>query len=296
MSDTVDTAFVNDYVARVHHKFQRSGSYVLNAVFRKTDVIGNSTIFPVLGKGTAVTKARHADVTTMNLPHTEATATLVDFYAAEDVDRLDESKTNVQLKEAYAESGAMAIGRKIDDQIITALDTTTQTAVSWDVSSEAAVRNSLLLTAEALWANDVPNDAMVYALLTPRAWNHAMTVKQFASSDWVGSDRLPWTEGTPTNGRWRNFMNVMWGMHTGLPGRGTATAKMFAWHKNAVGYASGRDAKNIANAGVISADIWWNGDAQRHRITHCMTGGAVLIDDTGVIEMSINDTTALATS
>jgi len=158
------------------------------------------------------------------------------------------------------------------------------------------VRNSLLQMVEALDANDVPNDGMRYALLTPRAYAMAMTVKEFASSDYVGANGMPFREGIRSNGKWLSWMNVMWGAHTGLPGQGTGTAKVFAWHKSAIGYASAKSAGNVAGGSGVSADITWHGDRAAHFINHMMSGGACLIDDGGVIEGGLDDTAAIPTT
>ncbi len=295
MSTSIDTAFITSYGERVHHIFQRMGAQLLNAVFHIPNVVGSTQVFPKIGTGTATTKARHGTITPMNQAHTAPSATLADFYAGDWVDKLDEAKTNISIKEAYAKGGAMALGRKIDDQITTILDTTTETVITLTVTSKAAIHASLLEFVEAIFDNDVPNDGEIYGALTPRAWSQAMTVDAFSRSDFVGFDGLPYKQGAPV-GRWKDWMGVKWTMHTGLPGKGTATAKCFAWHKTAVGYASARSAGNIAGNAAVSADITWHGDRAAHFVNHMMSGGAALVDTTGVIEANLNDTTAIATS
>ena len=295
MSTSIDTAFITSYGERVHHIFQRMGAQLLNAVFHIPNVVGSTQVFPKIGTGTATTKARHGTITPMNQAHTAPSATLADFYAGDWVDKLDEAKTNISIKEQYAKGGAMALGRKIDDQITTILDTTTETVITLTVTSKAAIHASLLEFVEAVFDNDVPNDGEIYGALTPRAWSQAMTVDAFSRSDFVGFDGLPYKQGAPV-GRWKDWMGVKWTMHTGLPGKGTATAKCFAWHKTAVGYASARSAGNIAGNAAVSADITWHGDRAAHFVNHMMSGGAALVDTTGVIEANLNDTTAIATS
>lgn len=295
MSTSIDTAFITSYGERVHHIFQRMGAQLLNAVFHIPNVVGSTQVFPKIGTGTATTKARHGTITPMNQAHTAPSATLADFYAGDWVDKLDEAKTNISIKEQYAKGGAMALGRKIDDQITTILDTTTETVITLTVTSKAAIHASLLEFVEAVFDNDVPNDGEIYGALTPRAWSQAMTVDAFSRSDFIGFDGLPYKQGAPV-GRWKDWMGVKWTMHTGLPGKGTATAKCFAWHKTAVGYASARSAGNIAGNAAVSADITWHGDRAAHFVNHMMSGGAALVDTTGVIEANLNDTTAIATS
>lgn len=297
MSTSIDQAFIRAYESDVHLLFQRMGGYLRGCVRFKPDVLGKSTTFQKLGKGMATTKARHGVITPMNQDHTAVECTLSDFYAGDWVDKLDEAKTNIDERMAIAKSGAFALGRKVDDQIITSLDGTSQTIVTVTVTSYAAIRNGLIEMVENMNELDVPDDGERYGLLTPRLWSQAMTVKEFASSDWVGPNGMAFTEGVPTGtARFKEWMGVKWRMHTGLPGVGTATAKSFVWHKSAVGYATGKFAGNIASAESVAADITWHGDRAAHFVNHMMSGGAVLIDDSGVIEANSNDTTAIATS
>jgi hypothetical protein len=43
----------------------------------------------------------------------------------------------------------------------------------------------------------------------------------------------------------------------------------------------------------VSADITWHGDRAAHFVNHLMSGNAVMIDDTGVIEGNYDDTAAI---
>lgn len=296
MSTSIDQAFIGDYNADVHLVFQREGSMLRPAVFTKDNIVGSTAYFEKLGTGTATTKSRHGEITPMNATHTQPSCTIVDFYAGDFVDLLDEAKTNIDARMAYAKSGAYALGRKADSQITTEMDTTSQSTVTLTVTSYAAIQGSLLTFVEALDSNSVPNDGQRYGALTPRMWMQAMTVESFASADYVGANGLPFTTGAPGHQKWKDWLGVKWCMHPGLPGKGTATAKCFVWHKSAIGYATGKHAGNIASNSQVSADITWQGTRAAHFVNHMMSGEACLIDDTGVIEGNLNDTTAIATS
>jgi len=297
MATQIDNAFVKQYERDLIEVFQRSGGYLRPTVRMKTDVVGSTTTFQKIGKGVATTKARHGVITPMNQDHTPMTATLADFYAGDWVDKLDEAKINIDERMAIARGGAFALGRKVDEQIITQLDATTQSTVTFTVTSRAAIRASLLGMAEAIFANDVKNDGKIYGLLTPRAWSQAMTVEEFASADFVGADGQAFRTGPSVGlGKWKDFMGIKWAIHTDLPGKGTSTAKIFVYHKDAVGYACGKHAGNVAAADMVSADITWHGDRAAHFVNHMMSGGAVLIDDSGCIEGQLNDQTAIATT
>jgi hypothetical protein len=296
VSTTIDQAFIGNYIADVHLVFQREGSMLRAGVFTKDNIIGSTAYFEKLGTGTATTKSRHGEITPMNATHTQPSCTIVDFYAGDFVDLLDEAKTNIDARMAYARSGAYALGRKVDSQITTVLDSTTQSTVSLTVTSASAIQASLLTWVEALDSNSVPNDGQRYGALTPRMWAQSMTVNSFASSDFVGPTGLPYTEGAPGHQQWKDWMGVKWCMHPALPGKGTATAKCFVWHKSALGHATGKHAGNIASNGAVGADITWQGTRAAHWVNHMMSGEACMIDDTGVIEGNLNDTTAVATA
>lgn len=297
MSTSIDTSFITSYEAKVHEVFQRQGSYLKDAVRVKGNVIGSTAVFQKIGKGTATTKARHGTITPMNQTHTAPSVTLQDFYAGDWVDKLDEAKINIGERDAIASGGAQALGRKVDDQITTVLDTTTQTTVTITVTSKAAILASAVEFAESAWKNDVPNDGQVYAVVTPRCWSQFMTLDQFQQADYVGADGQSYRQGPSVGrGRWKDWMGIKWKMQTGLPGQSTATAKVFIWHKMAVGYAVAQSAGNVAGNEAVAADITWHGDRAAHFVNHMMSGNAVMIDDTGVIEGNLNDTTAIATS
>lgn len=297
MATSVDTAFITQYEADVKEVFQRKGSYLINAVFHRPDVIGSTCVFPRIGVGVATTKARHGTITPMNQTHASPSASLADFYAGDWQDKFDQSKTNIDLRKVYASGGAMALGRKVDDQITTILDTTAATVITLTVTSKATVLATALQFAEAAWSADVPNDGEVYAVVTSRYYSQLMTIDGFSRAAFVGFDGLPFREGPMIGlGKWKDWMGIKWKLQTGMPSAGTSSAKCWIWHKTAVGYASAAAAGNIAGNAMVSADITWHGDRASWFINHGMSGGAVLIDGTGVIEGTLDDTAAIVTS
>lgn len=295
MSTSITTAFITSYDSKVHEVFQRRGSFLKDAVRMKTDVVGSTAVFQKIGTGTATTKARHGTITPMNQTHTAPQATIVDFYAGDFVDRLDEAKINIGERDAIASGGAMALGRKVDDQITTVLDSTTQSTITLTITSKANIHGTAIQFVEAVWANDVPNDGDVYSAVTARYWSQLMLLDQFSRADWVRADGQAYVSGPAIGGgRWKDWMGIKFKMQTGLQGAGTSSANCYIWHKTAVGYAVAKSAGNIAGNASVAADITWHGDRAAHFVNHMMSGQAVMIDDTGVIQGTLNDTTAVA--
>jgi hypothetical protein len=298
MSTQISTAFIQTYQVEVKNLYQRQGSVLRSTVRVKDGIVGATTTFQKIGKGTATVKARAGVITPMNQDHTAIPCTLADFYAGDWVDKLDEAKTNIDERLAIAQGGAWALGRKTDDQIITALGTTSQTAADWTVTSAAAIRNSAITFITSLLNNDVPNDGNIFCLVTPNVWGFLMVVDEFKRSDYVTDANLPYVAGA-TGMTFKRWMNANWCIHTGLVGKGTAAATLLAYHKNSTGYATGAFAGNVAASDggtAVGADITWHGDRASYFVNHSMSGGACLIDDTGVIKGAVNDAAAIPTS
>lgn len=124
MSTTVEQSFSRQFEAEVHLAYQRMGSKLRNTVRTKDGIKGSSTTFQKVGKGTASTKARHGKVPVMNIDHVPVEISLQDYYAGDWVDALDEIKLRHDERSVVANAGAYALGRKTDELLIAAMETT----------------------------------------------------------------------------------------------------------------------------------------------------------------------------
>lgn len=272
----ISVAFIKQFESEVHLAYQQQGTMLRNMVRTKNNVKGASTTFQLIGKGTATTKTRHGTVTPMNLEHSKVEVTLVDSYAGEWVDALDELKTNINERDAVAKSGAYALGRKTDEHIINALKDATNVVGD----GTTALTKALVLEAFAKFnQNEVPDDGERYAVVSPIQWNDLLNITEFSDSDYV--EDKPFMKGREC----RKWLGINWCMHTGLPsapkttGSGdtavtSTTRSAFLFHKSAIGFASGQDVKT---------GIMWYEDHAAHFINNMMSQGAGLIDNDGVI-------------
>lgn len=264
MPTDISVAFIKQFESEVHLAYQQQGTMLRNMVRTKNNVKGASTTFQLIGKGTATTKTRHGTISPMNLEHSKIEVTLVDSYAGEWVDALDELKTNINERDAVAKSGAYALGRKTDEHIIGALDDGTNIVGD----GTTALTKELVLEAFAKFnENEVPDDGERYAVVSPLQWNDLLNIKEFSDSDYV--DDKPFMKGREC----RKWLGINWCMHTGLPINSTVRSA-FMFHKSAIGFASGQDVKT---------DITWHGDHAAHFINSMMSQGAGLIDNDGVV-------------
>jgi hypothetical protein len=274
MSTSIDNAFVKQFEREVHEAYQRMGSKLRNTVRTINDVNGSSAIFQKVGKGTASTKSTHGMVPVMNLAHSSVEVTLQDFYAGDWVDRLDELKVNIDERQVIANAGAYALGRKTDEMIIAALAAANTLTVA--EGNTGLTLGKILSAFEQLGAADVPDDGERYCLVGYKQWSQLLQIDEFANSEFVGSDDLPFN-GTQAK-RWLGslFMPM-----TGLPVDGNDIRSCFWYHKTAIGHASGSD---------VQSDITWHGDRAAHFVNNMMSQGAGLIDAGGVVVIGCDET------
>lgn len=269
MSTSVDTAFIQLYEAEVKAAYQREGSLLRGTVRTRTQASAERIYFPKLGKGRATTKARHADVTPMNLEHDRVFADMEDYYAPEYIDDLDQAKINWTLRSEYARASAWALGRKTDGIIIDALDLTTNTYSSAAHGSSAGeltlgVTNTI---SERLNDRDVPQDRMRMAVISPNTLSELLEIEGATSSDFVREQLL-------TTGQKPAFwMGFNWIVHTGLPDG----VKGYFYHMPAVGHGICAD---------IKSSVDWIAQKKAWLVDSWMSMGAVIIDVDGVEKLT----------
>jgi hypothetical protein len=269
MSITIEQSFIKQFEADVHLAYQQIGTKLRSTIRSKSDVVGLSTTFQKVGKGTAATKSRHGLVPVMNLNHEPVECVLQDYYAGDWVDALDELKTNVDERRVVASAGAYALGRKTDELIINAMSAATN-----EVEGTALSKELILSAIEELNKNDVPDDGRRFCVVGVRQWNELLGLDEFVSSDYVGEDK------TMVNGfDVKKWLGVNWIMHNGLPFE-SSVRDCFIYHATAIGHACGQDVKT---------DITWNGERAAHFVSNSMSQGSVLIDNNGIVRIKCDE-------
>ena len=269
MANTIETAFIKQFETEVHMAYQRMGSKLRGTV-RSTNVTGSTARFQVIGKGTANTKSRNGNVTPMELAHTNVEATMADYYAPEFIDKLDELKTNINERQAVAQSAAAALGRKTDEILITAMDAGANSTQIHDTSS-ALEKADLLSLFETFGTADIPEDGQRYIAMSPAGFADLFNINEFASSDYVGPQNLPFAGGMTM----KEFLGFKIFSTSAVAG-----GKNFAYHTTAVGLGINAD---------VQTEINYIAEKVSHLTTSMMSMGAVVIDDDGVYEVLDNN-------
>jgi len=264
MASSITNAFITQFEAEVHMAYQRMGSKLKNLVRTVNGVNGSTVKFQKVAKGSANTKARHAEVVAMDLAHTAVSATLTDYYAADYVDKLDELKVNIDERQVVAQSAAYALGRKTDEVLIAVLDAATSIAANVASSATGMTLIKAKNMMEVFNGLDVPDDNQRYWAVGPKQWSDLLSVDQFSRVEYVGPQDLPFPSGF-TAKRWMGFLFFV---HSGLSTSGSDRLNL-AFHKSAIGLGIGSDVRTEVN--YIPEKV-------SHLITSMLSLGSVEID------------------
>ena len=121
MSSQITTAFVQQYSNNVQMLSQQKGSLLRNAVDAET-IVGKNAFFEQVGQATAQKRAsRHSDTPQIDTPHQRRRCSLVDYEYADLIDKQDQVRTLIDPTSSYAQAAACALGRAMDDEIISAI-------------------------------------------------------------------------------------------------------------------------------------------------------------------------------
>ena len=130
MSSQITTAFVEQYSANIQMLSQQMGSLLRDAV-RIESIVGKDAYFDQIGKVTAQLKvSRHSDTPQIDTPHSRRRCSLADYEFADLIDQQDKVRLLIDPTSSYAKAAAYAMGRAMDDVIITAALGTANTGVA----------------------------------------------------------------------------------------------------------------------------------------------------------------------
>jgi hypothetical protein len=269
MANTIDQAFIKQFETEVHMAYQRMGSKLRNTI-RSTNVTGSTARFQKIGTGAASTKTRNGDVTTMELAHTTVDVTMADYYAAEYIDKLDELKININERQAVAQSAAAALGRQTDALIVAAMDAGANATAIADTTG-ALGKADLLTLFETFGSADIPEDGQRYLAMSPAGFADLFNINEFASSDYVGPQNLPFAGGMTM----KEFLGFKIFSTSAVAG-----GKNFAYHTTAVGIGINSD---------VQTEVNYVPQKVAHLATSMMSMGSVAIDANGIYEVLDNN-------
>jgi hypothetical protein len=147
MSTQITTAFVQQFSANIQMLSQQMGSLLRNAVDSES-VNGEKAFFDQVGAAAAVLRtSRHADTPLIDTPHSRRMVTLSDYEYADLIDDQDKVRLLVDPTSTYSRAAAAAMGRAMDDVIISAALGTAKTGKDGSTSTAFDTANNQIAAA-----------------------------------------------------------------------------------------------------------------------------------------------------
>ena len=121
MSNQITTAFLQQYSNNVQMLSQQKGS-LLRGVVDVESVVGKHAYFERIGAVSAQKRvSRHSDTPQIDTPHSRRRVSMADYEWADLIDQQDRVRTLIDPTSSYALAAAYAMGRSMDDEIISAV-------------------------------------------------------------------------------------------------------------------------------------------------------------------------------
>ena len=279
MAIGLSNAFVTLFDAEVKQAYQAKAELV-GATRQRRGVEGSTAKFPKVGKGVATLRIPQTDVTPLNVDFSQVTATLEDWNAAEYSDIFMQQKVNFDERQELVQVVANAIGRRQDQLIIDALTaSSTAKTVSNDIGGTDTNLNldKLLEAKKLLDAGNVPPQDR-HMVIHANSLASILGEQKLTSSDYASVKAL-------VQGEINTFLGFTFhvlGDRTegGLAVDGSSDRTVWAFHKDALGYAEGMGPKTEIN---------YVPEKTSFLVNSMFSAGAVAIDAEGIVQITCRE-------
>ncbi len=274
MAQTLSQIAQIEFDAEVKAAYQTAG--LLRPHVRvRTGVTGSTARFRRYGRGQAQPRLAGQDVTVMNTTAAEAIATLNDWIAAEYTDKLDQALVNFDERSILAQNIGSAIGRRLDQMVIAALDAANGAA-------NIAVGGTGLTDAKMGRAMSIMDARAVPAgqrkmVISARGKQDLIAEQRFTSRDFV--ERSVIETGSLPRLYGFDFVVIDDRDEGGLPLVST-TRTCFAFDMQSIGLAIAHDEPLEVNY-IAEKTSWLS--------AQLIKAGAVAIDALGIIEIATQE-------
>lgn len=277
MSQSLSQVDQTIFDEQVKKEYQSAGFLLRNAVRLRTNVQATTVSFRKVGTVTAEQYAFQSAVVYQDPGYNKVDVNLVPYRAPTLIDDLQQFLYNFDERKEDAQLVAMALGRRSDQLIIDALNSSGTT----NVIAHGGVGMTFAKIAEAAAIFDSLNVPVAdrHLALSAKAAADLMAEEKFTSSLYLNIDLV---KSGNLNGNFALGFNfhVVGNMNEGgLPLNGT-TRSNFAWHSKAIGMATGKDFTTIIER-VPHLDSW--------QVLAKMYAGAVAVDNKGIVEIQTTE-------
>lgn len=265
-----ESAFQIQYRQEFIAGFEQNQSLVRDTVTTEVEIKGNQAVFLVAdsGNATAVTRGLNGLIPARADNLNQYTATLVEWHDLVRKTGFNIFASQGNQRQIMQRTSMGVVNRKLDQDIITELNTATQDTGAAQTANLSLVMYGLTI----LGNNAVPLDSNISALITPAFHAYLMQTKEFASVDYVNNK--PFTNSL-TMYRWAGINFIV---HPNLPGKGTNAEKCFLYHKNSIG--------NAINTGGISTAVGVDEEQEYSFARTSMYTGSKVLQNSGIVVLN----------
>jgi hypothetical protein len=288
MSSQVTTAFVQQYSSNVQLLSQQKGSLLRNAV-RVESQVGKNAFYDQVGSATAQKRlSRHADTPQIDTPHARRRVSLVDYEYADLIDDQDKVRTLIDPTSPYSQATAFAMGRAIDDEIISAAfgtaytGETGSTSTTFPAGQVVAVGSPVagLSIAKLVEAKQLLDEANVdttlprYVAVAPEQLADLLNITTVTSSDYNTVKAL-------VQGEIDTFLGFKFIVSTRLSSESGVNRRVIAWAEDGLLLSIGKD---------ITAKIDERADkGYATQVYYAMSIGATRMEEEKVVEIKCRE-------
>jgi hypothetical protein len=283
MSSQVTTAFVQQYSANIQMLSQQMGSLLRDKV-RLESVVGKNAFFDQVGAVTAQKRtSRHSDTPQIDTPHARRRVSLVDYEFADLIDEQDKVRLLIDPTSSYAQAAAYAMGRAMDDEIISAALGTAFTGETGSTSTANAntiAHGSTGLTIaklrsakETLDLNSVDPSIPRHIIVGPKQITDLLGTTEVTSSDFNTVKAL-------ANGEINQFLGFNFIVSNRLSLSGS-TRSCIAYAQDGIALGVGKD---------VTARIDERADkGYATQVYYCASFGATRMEEDKVVEVQATE-------
>lgn len=259
--------------------FEQRQSLLRKTVTTEAVIKGNQAVFLVAGSGhaTAVTRGVNGLIAPRADSNTQNTATLVEWHDLVRKTGFNVFESQGDQRKIMQESSLGVLNRKIDQDILSALSSSTQTTGTTQTASLALVARAKTI----LGNNEVPQDGNISAVISPAFHNYLIQAKEFTNVNYINDKPF---ESMPIMFRWAG---VNWIEHPNIVGKGTTAEQCYMYHKDAIGHA--------ANVGEIDTKIGYDDEQDYSFARATMFMGGKMLQSAGIVTM-VHDGSAYVSS
>jgi len=270
-----DTAYQIQYRQEFIAGFEQRQSLLRETVTTEAVIKGNQAVFLVADSGSAeaVTRGVNGLIPARADNLNQYTCTLSEWHDLVRKTGFNIFASQGNQRSIMQQTTMGVLNRKIDQQIITELNTGTVTVGT----TSAVYAVSMFQNARVKISNaSVPWDSNITLLCQPSYIAYLEQAPEFANAQYVeikpyAGNTASWRD-KPMAYRWRNALIVE---HPNLPGKGTTAEKNFLYHKTAIGQA--------ANTAGMDSLVGMNEEQGYSWARASMFMGAKLLQNAGIV-------------